>query len=352
MKKFSSSFSYSPSFFMLAFVFLFVFINSSACASEFSDLEPVTLIMADGTAKGAVGNLWAELFVKNVAKLTGNKLKIEYHGHSELGGDLEIIQKMKAGLIDCCDMQSMNAASEIKELGVLELPLVFAKYKREEIDKVVKPGSKFFNALNEYFRRAGFELVDYMQGGTYREMSSNKPVKTLEDFKGIKIRTLTSEYQVSFWENLGCITKSIPFENLYEALKDGVVEAEENAIDTQVNSSFYNVQKYLILTHHNLYGNLFYMTKAKFDELAPAYQKAIRNAAVLTSSRLQRRLKEISDNALATMLAGRVEVIELSDEVIDEIIKATEPTSKLIRKNIGDEICDLLINSLAEASSD
>ena len=323
---------------------------SIASASEFDGLEPVKLIMADGTAKGAVGNLWAEFFVKNVAKLTGNKLKIEYHGHSEMGGDLEIIQKMKDGIIDCCDMQSMNAATAIKELGVFELPLVFAKYHRAEIDKVVKPGSKFFNTLNEGFRRAGFELIDYMQGGTYREMSSNVPVKSLEDFKGIKIRTLTSEYQVSFWENLGCVTKSIPFENLYKALEDGTVEAEENAVDTQVNSGFYNVQKYLILTHHNLYGNLFYMTKAKFDSLAPAYQKAIRNAAVVTSARFQRRLKEISDNAMAIMMAGRVEVIELPEEIIDEMIKATEPTSKLIRQNIGNEICDLLINSLAEAA--
>ena len=214
----------------------------------------------------------------------------------------------------------------------------------------MKPGSKFFNAMNEYFRKSGFELIDYMQGGTYREMSSNKPVRTLEDFKGIKIRTLTSEYQVSFWQNLGCITKSIPFEDLYKALEDGTVEAEENAIDTQVNSGFYNVQKYLILTHHNLYGSLFYMTKTKFDSLAPAYQKAIRNAAVLTSARLQRRLKEISDNALGIMMAGRVELIELPENVIDDMIKATEPTAKLIRKNIGDEICDLLIMSLAEAA--
>ena len=330
---------------------IFIFISMSvASASEFDDLEPVTLIMADGTAKGAAGNLWAELFIKNIATLTSNKLKVEYHGNSELGGDIEIIKKMKDGLIDCCDMQSMNAASAIPEVGVFELPLVFAKYKRAEIDKVVKPGSRFFNALNEGFRRAGFELIDYMQGGTYREMSSNKPVKSLEDFRDIKIRTLTSEYQVSFWKNLGCIPTPLPFEELYNALKDGIVEAEENAIDTQANSGFYNVQKYLILTHHNLYGSLFYMTKEKFDSLAPAYQKAIRVAALKTSERLQRRLKEISDNALGVMLAGKVEVIELPHEVFDDMIKATEETSNLIRQKIGDKICDLLINSLAEAA--
>lgn len=335
--------------FAVAFVLLALSF-SVACASEFDDLEPVTLIMADGTAKGAVGNLWAELFVENLASMTDYKLKVEYHGSSELGGDLEIIQKMKDGLIDCTDMQSMNAATAISDLGVLELPLVFAKYKAAEIDKVVKPGSRFFTRLNEGFRRSGFELIDYLQGGTYREMSSNVPVQSLEDFRDIKIRTLTSEYQVSFWKNLGCITTSVPFEDLYNALRDGVVEAEENAIDTQVNAGFYNVQKFLILTHHALYGSLFYMTSAKFDSLAPAYQDAIRKAAERTSTQIQRRIKEINDNAMRVMLAGRVEVIELPNEMIDDIIRVTEPTSRLIRQNIGDEICDLLISSLAEAA--
>lgn len=336
-------------FLKLAFL-IALLIPMAAYASEFDNLEPVTIIMADGTAKGAAGNLWAENFAANLAFLTENKLKIEYHGNSELGGDLEIIKKMQAGTVDACDMQSMNAASVIKDLGVFELPLVFAKYKSSEIGKVLKPGSKFFEKLSEGFRNSGFELIDILQGGTYREMSSNVPVQNINDFKGIKIRTLTSEYQVSFWQNLGCVTTPIAFENLYNALKDGVVEAEENAIDTQVNAGFYNVQKFLILTHHSLYASLFYMTSEKFNSLAPAYQEAIRKAAAKTSAQMQRRLKEISDNAMRVMMAGGVEVIELPNEMIDEIVKTTEPTAKLIRQNIGDEICDLLIMSLAEAA--
>ena len=320
----------------------------AACASEFDNLEPVTLIMADGAAKGAVANLWSELFVEKLAEITNYKLNVEYHGNSELGGDKDIITQMQGGTVDMCAMQSMNVVSFIPELGVFELPLVFAKYDAATIDKVVKPGSKFFDALNESFRGAGFELIDYLQGGTYREMSSNKPAKTLEDFKGIKIRTLTSEYQVSFWQNLGCVPTPLDFSELYTSLKDGVVEAEENAIDTQVNSKFYEVQKYLILTHHVLYGNLLYMTKEKYDSLAPAYQEAISTAALMTSAELQAQLKDINDNAQEVMTANNVEVIELSNEVIDDMIKATEETSKLIRKNIGGEICDLLINSLAE----
>ena len=310
--------------------------------------EPVTLVMADGSAKGAVANLWSELFIEKLTGLTDG-IKVEYHGNSELGGDKDIITKMQTGEIDMCAMQPMNAVTFIPELGVFELPLVFAKYDAAAIDKVVKPGSKFFEALNGAFRTAGFELIDYLQGGTYREMSSNVPARKLEDFKGIKIRTLSSEYQVSFWNNLGCEPVPIDFSELYASLKNGVVEAEENAIDTQVNSKFYEVQKYLILTHHMLYGNLLYMTKAKYDSLAPEYQEAVSKAAQSASAELAKKLKSINDDALAVMKSNGVEVIELSDAVIDEMIDATGETSGFIRMTIGDEICDLLINSLAEA---
>ena len=330
-------------------LFIFTLLISCAAASEFDELEPVTIVMADGTAKGAVGNLWAKLFAQNLAEITHGKITVDYHGNSELGGDPEIIKKMLAGTVDMCGMQPMNAVPFIKELGVFELPLVFAKYNAKTIDKVVRPGSEFFSELNKGFRAAGFELIDYLQGGTYREMSSNVPVRKLEDFKGIKIRTLTSEYQVSFWKNLGCEPTPLPFEGLYDALKNGVVEAEENAIDTQANSGFYYVQKYLIFTHHVLYGNIFYMTGEKFNSLSHSHQKAIRGAAQKTSAQLRRRIREINDEALRAMMAGQVEIIELSGSVIDDIIKATAETSNLIRKNIGDEICDLLINSLKNA---
>ncbi len=320
-----------------------------AYGDEFEGLEPATIIMADGAAKGAVGNLWAELFAQKLSEITNYKLTVNYYGNSALGSDTDIITQMQAGTVDACDMQSMNVVSFIPQLGVFELPLVFAKYNTATIDKVVKPGSKFFDRLNESFRSRGFELIDYLQGGTYREMSSNVPAITLADFQGIKIRTLTSEYQVSFWKNLGCIPTPLAFTELYTALQQGVVEAEENAIDTQVNSQFYEVQRYLILTHHVLYGNLLYMTSAKYNSLAPAYQKAIRDAALAASAELQPRLKDINDNAQKVMVANRVEVIELPNEVVDDMIRATEETNQLIRRNIGDEICDLLITSLAEA---
>ena len=324
-----------------------LFVSLSFAA--FADDQPVTLVMADGSAKGAVANLWSELFIEKLAGLTDNKLTVEYHGNSELGGDKDIITQMQTGKIDMCAMQPMNAVTFVPELGVFELPLVFAKYNAETIDKVVKPGSKFFEALNGAFRNAGFELIDYLQGGTYREMSSNVPARKLDDFKGIKIRTLSSEYQVSFWNNLGCEPVPLDFSGLYDALKNGTVEAEENAIDTQVNSKFYEVQKYLILTHHMLYGNLLYMTKAKFDSLAPAYQKAVSDAAQAASSELAKKLKAINDDALAVMKSNGVEVIELSDAVIDEMINAAGETGGFIRMSIGDELCDLLINGLEAA---
>lgn len=316
----------------------------------YANLDPITLIYADGAATGAVGNLWALEFKKQVEEMTGGKITIDYYGNSTLGADIEIANQMQAGTIDMCNMQSGNISSFVPELYAFDMPLAFAKYDAETIDKVLKPGSEFFTLLNAGFEKAGFELIDTLQAATFREMSSNKAVRTVDDFKNIKIRTMTSEFALAFWNGLGCNPVPLAFTELYMSLQQGVVEAEENALDTQVNAKFYEVQDYVIGTHHNLYLNLFYMNKDKWDSLDPAYQEAIVAANLAADKVLQPQLQKINDDCAATMEANGVEVIELDEATLDAIIEKSQPVYDAVRAKIGDEVCDALINGLADAA--
>lgn len=318
--------------------------------SPYANLDPITLVYADGAAVGAVGNLWALEFKNQVETLTGGKITIDYYGNSTLGGDVEIANQMQAGTIDMCNMQSGNVSSFVPALYAFDMPLAFAKYDTETIDKVLKPGSEFFSLLNEGFENAGFELLDTLQAATFREMSSNTPVRSIDDFKDIKIRTMTSEFALAFWKGLGCNPVPLAFSELYMSLQQGVVAAEENALDTQVNSKFYEVQDYVIETHHTLYMNLFYMNKDKWESLDPAYQEAIMEATEAADAVLQPQIRQINDDCKATMEENGVEVITLDEATLDAIIEKSQPVYNAIREKIGDEVCDALLNGLAEAA--
>ncbi len=316
---------------------------------KYRDLEPLTLVYADGAAAGAVGNLWAKAFISNIEEITGGKITVDYYGNSQMGDDSEIAALVQKGTVDLCNMQPGNLSSTVPELYVFDMPMVFAGYDADTIDQVLKPGSEFFGMLNAGFEDAGLELVDTLQAATFREMSTNKPVRTIDDFSGIRIRTMASTYSGAFWESLGCSTETIAFTDLYDALSEGTVEAEENALDTQVNAKLYEVQDHVILTHHTLYLNLCIMNRDRWESLDPLCREAIAEANRMADEELSDKIRDINDQSRKKMEEHGVTVMELDEETRKTVTEKAQPVCDLIRQEIGDEICDSLLNGLADA---
>lgn len=318
-------------------------------ADPYADLEPVELIYGNGAALGAAGDLWGNLFCENVERITGGKLKISYFGNSQLGVDSELQQQMLAGDIDIVSCQPAQTTSFVPEVAVFDLPMAFAKYNAATIDKALNDSS-FTSLINEGYAKAGMVCLGFLQGATFREMTSNKEIRSLDDFSGVKIRTMDSKYHLMFWQSLGANPTPLAFTELYMSLQQGVVEAQENANDTNVNSQFFEVQKYLVNTHHILYLNQFLVNKAKFDSLAPAYQDAMRQAVAEATAKLAPDMQKINDDNKAVMIEKGMESIEFEPSFIDEVVAKADNVYAAIREEIGAEIVDALINELKAAA--
>jgi len=324
--------------------------SSSAPSSSgpYDSLQPVTLIFGSGTAPGAAGDLWGIAFCENVEKITGGKLKINYFGNSQLGVDTELQQQMLAGDIDIVVCQPAQTTSFVKEVAVFDLPMAFAKYNANAIDKALNDSS-FTKLINEGYGKSGMICLGYLQGATFREMTSNKEVRKLADFQGVKIRTMDAKFHVMFWKSLGANPTPLPFTELYLSLQQGVVDAQENATDTSRNAMFFEVQKYLINTHHIIYLNQFLMNKKKFDGLAPAYQNAIRQAVAQATAKLAPDMQKINDDNKAFMVQKGMTSIDLPASFVDEVVAKADEVYKAIRTEIGNNIVDALINELKAA---
>ena len=114
-----------------------------------------------------------------------------------------------------------------------------------------------------------------LQNGTYRLMTSNRPVRTIEDFKNMKIRTMSNKNHMAFWSAMGANPTPLAWPELYFSLQSGIVDAEENAADTIVSAHFNEVQKYVAETNVILYANEMVLNKKAFDALPEAYQKVL-----------------------------------------------------------------------------
>ena len=285
----------------------------------FDTLEPVELIGADSTGKGAAGQLFGEYVAERVSEITGGKLTIDYHPNGELGGDADLIRQMQTNDIQLVVCQTAPMVSFIPEMAVFDLPMVFSKYDGDKIDAVLNGENDFSASLKESYNAAGLHLLGFLQNATYRLTTANKELNTLEDFAGLQIRTMENTNHMNFWKAIGAEPTPLAWAEVYISLQNGTIDAEENAADTCVGASFQEVQKYLACTNHILYCNQICISEEAWQSLDALYQEALLQAVEDAIDYMRPKLKEIDEESKETLVDGGMILIEYDDSFFDEI---------------------------------
>jgi tripartite ATP-independent transporter DctP family solute receptor len=311
----------------------------------FDALEPVVLIGADNAGVGAAAQLYGELITEKVKEITGGKLTIDYYPNSQLGNDQELQGQMLAGDIDFVICQTAQTVSFVPEVAIFDLPMVFAKYDAATIDYALNK-SEFTQKINEAYKAKNMYCLHFLQGGTFRETTSNKKIETIDDFKGLKIRTMENKNHMAFWQAMGAVPTPLPWPEVYISLQQGLVDAQENATDTCVGANLQEVQDYLILTHHILYCNQFLINASKFDSLDPLYQEALQQAIDEAAVEIEAQLTEIDITNRQILVDGGMELVEFDASFIDQVLEKAKGVYESIGKDIGQDYVDSLLNAL------
>lgn len=320
----------------------------AADADPYADLSPVVLRGADNAGVGAAGQLFGELVRDKVAEITGGKLTVEYYANSVLGNDQELQGQMLAGDIDFVVCQTAQTVTFVPEVAIFDLPMVFAKYNAKAIDYALNK-SAFTDKINEAYQKNGMYCLHYLQGGTFRETTSNRAVRSIDDFKGLKIRTMENTNHMSFWQSLGASPTPLPWSEVFISLQQGLIEAQENATDTCYGNNLQEVQDYLIMTHHILYCNQFLVNSSKFDSLDPVYQAALRQAVDEAALVIEAQLVEINETNKQNLIDGGMELIEFEASFIDEVLDKASGVYTTVGDKVGHDLVQLLQDELAAA---
>ena len=308
--------------FSLALALLFTL---SACGAKkeenrYSALPTVELICADSTSPGSAGQLFGAYFAQRVLDLTEGKLSIDYHPNGELGGDLDLIRQMKENRIQIVICQPAPLVSTVPEMAVFDLPVVFSEASGDKIDAVLNGKNAFTDTLSAAYEAAGLHLLGILQNGTYRLTTSNRPLSSLEDFQGLRIRTMENSNHMAFWAALGAEPTPLPWAEVYGALREGRVEAQENAADTCYGASLQEVQKYLACTEHILYCNQICISKEAWDSLDPAYRDAIAQAASEAIAYMRPLMEQVDAYHRQKLLDSGMILIEYDDAFYESIL--------------------------------
>lgn len=302
--------------------------------------------MGHGAAEGSVGDLYCLRFKQLVEAASKGKIKVNVYAGSQLGSYGEMLMNLLTNDIQGMIFQPAPAVSFIPELAVLDLPYAFLGKTPEQIDKVLNH-SEFTQILDEAFAKAGYKRMSFVQAATFREVTSYKPIYKMEDIKGLNIRTLENKYHIAFWRSVGANPTPVAFGELYLSLQQGLVDAQENPYDTARAAKFYEVQKYIIDTHHILYPNLFIVNKFYYESMPLEYQAIFDDCHEKAKTYAQELMAQGAVTELQMLIDYGLDRISLPDDELEKIAEsARRAVEPIIRADIGDEAVDAFIRAL------
>jgi tripartite ATP-independent transporter DctP family solute receptor len=310
-----------------------------------------SLILGYSAPEGNAGDKACKEGAAALSEKTNGKFNITVYPAGQLGGDREEIEAVQLGDQDIFKGASSALVTFVPDLAIFDMPMVFSQYSREQVQKVLDGEvGDFSEKINIAFEKAGFKLLRIYSTDTYRTMSSNIPVHSIEDFNGIRIRTMENKYHMNFWNSLGASATPVNFAELYVALQQGMVDAQENVVSGLVASGQYEQVDYIMDTNHILFFNTLVMNNAKYDSLTITQKQLLEEyISYVVDKEVELTADENEAYAQQAKDYG-IEFIELDDATISAMNERAKSTVDMISNDVGQDLVDSLFNSLEQAN--
>jgi tripartite ATP-independent transporter DctP family solute receptor len=270
-------------------------------------------------------------FSKLVSQKTNGNVEIKIYPSAQLGSAPEMIEGMQIGSIDLVLTAPVYYRSQVPETDALIIPFLIEN--AEHYERVM--AGKVGEFITKKLERSGLINLAYYYGGMREFTNNRKPINTLEDMKGLKMRVAGLPVIIKCFEKFGVLPTPIPFSDLYTALQTGMVDAEENPVAQIYDSKFYEVQKYLSLSDHQLTPVSLVISKNSFAKLPADYQRALKKAAEEVIPWNRDNFKKVEKETLAELKEKGMQVNKVKDK--ESFIKAVEPLYVEIPKMIGNK---------------
>ena len=242
-----------------------------------------------------------------VAKRTNGRHSIKVFAKSALGIEKDTIEQTKLGALAMTRVNSSAMNNVCQETTVVTMPFLFnsKEHMRKVLDGAV--GDDILKACASQ----GFIGLAWYDSGARSIYTVKKPIKTLADAKGLKVRVQQSDLWVSLLEAMGANATPMPFGEVYTALKPGLIDAAENNYPSYESSRHFEVAKYFSKTELSMAPEILLFSKRTWDTLSAEDQKIIREAAKESVVYMRKLWDEREEKSLATVKAAGAQIVEV-----------------------------------------
>ena len=261
-------------------------------------------------------------FARIVKEKTNGRINIEVVTTGMLGDEEYAIEKVQGGFIDFARANTFSLTESIPELNVFQLPYIFngGGHMWRVLESEIGTEILYSNEMSE----SNLVGLCWYDGGQ-RSFYATTPLSSMADLAVKNIRVQGSQIMAETVSTIGAIPNPMPFNEVYSALKEGVIDGAENTFLSYLLTHHYEVAPYYICDGHTRIPEILIASKATMDGLTLEDQQAIKEAAWESMYFQRQKWAEESEKAKAELLAAGCTILYPSDEIIKEFQSAVLP---------------------------
>jgi TRAP-type transport system periplasmic protein len=287
-----------------------------------------------------------EIFKAEVARRTQNAVRIELLPGQQLSNASELVQKGRAGSIFGFWVGASYMTRLVPETAVINLPFVFKNYD-DVIRTIDGPAGKLIEAKLD---AKGYTTLAWMELGARNVANARRPLKTIDDFKNLRLFAQPAETFQATFRALGADPRVVPTGDVYEALQQGDIDGMEATYSIINGFKYYEHLKYISDTNHILDVIVLVANKKAFLDLRPDQQKVVRETARYAAA-TQRKMADEGEAASFAELKTKLQFDPVPPETRDAMRKATAGIISGMKRSIGAELVDKVIADASRAGN-
>jgi tripartite ATP-independent transporter DctP family solute receptor len=279
-----------------------------------------------------------QVFKKEVARLTNNQLQVDVFPAMQLGGAKENVDAVRSGTLALTWVGGAFLSRIAPELEAVNLPFVFPN--REVALSVID--GPVGEAIGKKLESKGFVTLGWMELGMRHITNSRGPIRSVADLKGLKLRLQPSETHLATFRTFGANPLSMDVKELYSALEQRVVDAQENPYTVISAGRYSEVQKHLSNSSHFFDFIAVVASKKAFEQMKPEHQKAIREAMITTIA-AQRKMAIDAETKALIELKTKMTYTEVPLAVKEEMRRLSAPVIEDVKKRAGADLVNMVL---------
>lgn len=273
--------------------------NSASGAGTSSD----TPTQGDASTKVLkVGHVYGDTYAMHVAlqkmsdtiyEKTAGRYKLDIHANSALGGESDLIEGVQMGTVDMCFTATTPLANTVQTVAKLDLPFLIQDYDHADAC-FYDVNSEIRQTIMDEIDNSGFKCLTLCENG-FRKLVTTKPINSIDDLKGLKIRVMENQLHLELWNSLGASPTTMSASEALTGIQQGTVDAVEMFNSAVISVGFAELVDYYVATNHIYTVGTLLVNQNVFNKMSAEDQQVFLDAAAVMAEETNASLRSTDE---------------------------------------------------------